>query len=498
MRHPNAHWTAGLILSVLAGCVGVDPRPDYARAGRQITDSTGVAVAFDPSDTAAAQTRVSALLDGGLTSDDAVQVGLLNNPRLQSLYYRIGVGRADVVQSQLLSNPSLGVSTRFPSGGGLVNLEAGLAQNLVDLWQLPLRKERAERALEQVILELAHEAASVAADIRTAYFRAVAAELLVEIAGLNGAAAQELLRLTEGLLAAGAVSRVDVDLSLSEVQATQLSIRAARLDAFERRLGLLRLLGLSGGLDVGLREALPDPPESAPTLEQVLEAAAQWRLDIAAARKELEALSSDLGLQRRRVFQVIEIGVEIEREARGRSNDGRFLGNALRSSLQARTPTLPPELWEEDADSEVTVGPSLTVELPLFDQNQAQIAKAELTFLAAARLVQAMLLDVTHDARVAHERAATAWGIAATYESEVLPLRERNLALAREAFRAGKIPLIPVIEAQRNLQTARADYVSALRDSALAWVEIERVVGRPRSFLEPEQEGGTSTAAEPD
>ena len=47
---------------------------------------------------------------------EAIQVCLLNNPGLQAAFLDIGMARADVVQSGLLSNPSLTALVRFPTG----------------------------------------------------------------------------------------------------------------------------------------------------------------------------------------------------------------------------------------------------------------------------------------------------------------------------------------------------------------------------------------------
>ena len=81
----------------------------------------------------------------------------------------IGMAKADLVQAGLLSNPTVGISLRFPSGGGLANLEAGLAQNIAELWQIPSRQRAASKTLERTILELARRATVLAAETKKAY-----------------------------------------------------------------------------------------------------------------------------------------------------------------------------------------------------------------------------------------------------------------------------------------------------------------------------------------
>ena len=102
------HLTIGLWLlggASLAGCATVDPRLDYARLGRQVTEATGQERVYQPEDDDLIPGLVEELLREGITAGEAAQICLLNNPTLQAALMDIGMARADVVQSGLLSNP---------------------------------------------------------------------------------------------------------------------------------------------------------------------------------------------------------------------------------------------------------------------------------------------------------------------------------------------------------------------------------------------------------
>ena len=124
---------------LLSSCATVEPRLDYDRVAERVAEVTGMGEVYRPGE----QERIAALVEermaDGLTVDDAVTIALLNNRSLQAAFFDVGMARADVVQAGLLSNPSIGVSVRFPSGGGLANIEASVAQNIAELWQIPLR-----------------------------------------------------------------------------------------------------------------------------------------------------------------------------------------------------------------------------------------------------------------------------------------------------------------------------------------------------------------------
>lgn len=132
----------------IAGCATVDPRADYDRAARHVADATAQSELYRPDEDEAVDGQVRELLEGGITCEEAVRICLLNHPGLQAAVLSLGVARADLVQAGLLSNPSLNAALRLPSGGGLANVEAGLAQNIADLWQIPARKRAAGHALD--------------------------------------------------------------------------------------------------------------------------------------------------------------------------------------------------------------------------------------------------------------------------------------------------------------------------------------------------------------
>jgi hypothetical protein len=167
--------------------------PGMDRASQHLEHAIGTETLYRPDDNAVIEQQVAHLTAGGLTADEAVQVALLNNPRLQAAVYRLGISRADFVQSGLFTNPSLSFSLRWPDGGGLTNLQAGIAQNVAELWQIKHRKEAAERDLDRTILDVAREASMLALDARVAYWRAVRADRESDLARENLALGQKLI-----------------------------------------------------------------------------------------------------------------------------------------------------------------------------------------------------------------------------------------------------------------------------------------------------------------
>ncbi|MHC4903451.1 MAG: TolC family protein, partial [Planctomycetota bacterium] len=175
------------LVILAAGCATVDPGPDYDRAGELIERSTGVSEAHNPQEPGPDADELDARLADGMGLQEAVEIALLNNRQLQAAFLDIGIARADLVQSGLLSNPSLGITVLFPFDGGSTDIQAYLAQSIVEIWQMPVKKRAAGHELEARILHVARLAGELAAETKRAYYHAVATRDLLALAKENEA-----------------------------------------------------------------------------------------------------------------------------------------------------------------------------------------------------------------------------------------------------------------------------------------------------------------------
>jgi len=445
---------AGLI--GLAACRSVDPGPDYDRAAEEIRAATGAEHVFHPgADSRELEERVAELLLDGLGLSEAVELGLLNNPTLQAAFHTVGMAHADRVQASLLTNPSLDAVLRFPSSGGGTELEGGLFGNLLDIWQVPRRERVAEGALQRRILELAHQAALLAHDIRVTFVVTTASDRLLEIARENRASAQQLFGLAEARLEASAGTAIDANLARLELLETEVALRDAELAAGEARRRLLALLG------IGPRESGPllvagsddDLPPLLP-LEELEALAVARRLDVRAAAEAVRQATAEVDRQRGLFVRSVDVGIAAEK------------------------------------DGDWSVGPGVRVELPLFDQNQAQVAKALEALSRRELVLVAMKLAVTLEVSSALARAEASRDTVAIYRTDILTRSEETLTLARESYELGKTTMLPALEAQRRLLAARRAYAQRLLEAATALSDLERATGTPREALFTEHQDG--------
>ncbi len=433
---------------MLTACATVDPSPDYDRAVQEIRAATGVQSAYRPGEEDSCAQRARELLDGDLSLREAVEVAMLNNPAIQGAFRTIGMAKADRVQAGMLTNPSLMLALRFPTNGGGTDVEGNLLGSLLDLWQLPARIDTADAALRRQVLQVAHTAVSLAGAVRSTYIDAVTAERLVAIAEENRATAVRLFQLAEERVAARAATAIDENLARLDLAATDVGLRDARLAVLEARQELANHLGLEAlPLACSLGTDFEDQAAPLPSAERLHELAEAHRLDVRAAQQAMEEAAAELARQRGRVVRVFDVGVAAEKEGD----------------------------WN--------VGPAVRLELPVFDQNQAQIAKAADSFARQQQVLETFRLDARRDVGVARARTEASRDTVRIYAEQILVRSQETLNLARESYRVGKSTILPVLESQRNLLAARRDHLQRLQQAATALSDLELATGVPRETL---------------
>jgi cobalt-zinc-cadmium efflux system outer membrane protein len=431
----------------LTGCATVDPSADYEQARGYVaarTEADASSVAAMVEDTLIVDQIESRLVDG-LTIDEAVDIALLNNRQLKAGFYEIGISRAELVQSGLLANPSLGAVLKYPEAGGDPTIEGRLAFNLIDLWHRPARKRVSEFHLERTILQTAHEASRVASRTKTAYIATVAAQGKRKIEQMNLDATEDFLELSLARQTAGAATVAETNTARAEHLEQVALLRSAELYEVETKLRLASLLGLDIGPDeLTVIDSLTPSSELHLDLDSLIAVADTHRLDLWAAKENVRAMEAAVSLQKRLVL-----------------------------------PTLEGSLEYEGRGGEYEIGPGLDLELPLFDQNQAQVSIAEMRRQQADASFEDLRLSAHQQVRAAFNRLVTTHQTARSYKEDILPLRESSLDLAGRAFSAGKTGFLDVLAAQRQLISARREAASWAESSALMVISLEAACGTP-------------------
>ncbi|XXF75213.1 TolC family protein [Myxococcaceae bacterium GXIMD 01537] len=433
---------------LMGGCASIQKERGHAEVAALVEERIGQKTRWNqgtPEDADVAR-HLDALLKEDVTSDRAVEVALLNNPALQATYEDLGVSQADMVQAGLLSNPTFSGSIGFPiSGEGITETEFSLVQEFVDLFTLPLRKRVAQEQFIADTLRVAHAALSTAAEVRKAFSEVQALQQLVELRRMALQAADAAADLSARLRAAGNITELDLAAEQAAAESARLDMAGDELALVEAREHLNRLMGLWGPRTRWtLAGQLPEPPARESSLARLESLAIRQRLDIDAARKQVLLLWNALELARStRYFGRVDVGLHTHRDTDG------------------------PRLF----------GPTLSLELPIFDQRQALIARLEAQHRQGERRLAELSVNARSEVRAARARMLSLRQRTERYRRVVLPLREKVVEQSQLQFNAMQIGLFQLLTARREQVDGYRAYIETVRDYWVARADLERLVG---------------------
>jgi len=442
MMSRSAVRLAVIVLTAAGGgCATLGPDRGRIETDTLVSSRSNPALDWAPSPIADADS--ARLREQPMTPVNAVQMALLRSPRLQQEYARLGLIRADVQEAIQVANPRL--NARRLSGDGLVTTTLGLAMPLVDLLVLPSRVRLARADYERAKREIAASILAVTADVEAGWYGYVGAQQIADMRATVASGMATAADLAQRFFEAGNINELQLKQEQAAASQARIDAARARADAQRARLQLNTLIGLSGtDADWPVSPELPTPVAEEDSAEVLQTLSRNTNLQLMAARQEVLVMEGALAATRRfRLLGGTEIGYERERE-----EDGARLK-----------------------------GPTINLELPVFNQGQARVARAQaLLAQSRARLGQ-LELAAGNAVRLGTERVRVLRAIVETHRDVLIPQRESVVARSQEQQNYMIIGVFELIQAKRQEYDAYQSYLEAIRDYWLARTDLLRAVG---------------------
>lgn len=376
----------------LAGCASYQPLP--LSTGSQLHNTVAD---LDPagSDTS-----------GALDIETVVRLALANNPDLRAARAQQGVAEGQLLQAGLLPNPSVtGAFMPVLAGPGTASAwSAGFSTDLRALITLSSHRDAAVAAARQISASILWQEWQTAGKVRLLVIQRDGDRQMAAILNRAKVLLDRRYRLTRAAVAAG-----DADLTALAPDLAALGDVEKQIDDLDRQSqtrqhDLNALLGLRPGAAVVLRPVSEPPPVDAARVMADLGSLADRRPDLIALRLGYAAQDAK-----------------------------------LRSAILSQFPALNVGLvGGSDSTSIKTFGPQITVDLPIFDRNQGNIAIERATRLQLREEFSARLAATESEVgRLLDDIALTA--------RQLPPLRARTNevrhigAKAEAAFVAGNL-----------------------------------------------------------
>ncbi|HKR32836.1 MAG TPA: TolC family protein [Terriglobales bacterium] len=428
----------------------------FAPVAQNAQERTGRIVTWEREENARQQTleQVRRLLKRPLTANIAAQIALLNNRGLQSTLEQIGLAEADLIEARTIPNPDLNLSARFPdkppSG---TDIEWSIAQDFLSILMIPLRTKIASNELTAVQLRVSDEVTRLVEEAKRATYELQAAQEILSRLKVEQEAQAASLELIQSLHEAGNITDLQLVQQQGEYGQARLEIAQAEAEIRELREKLNRLMGLWGeDTNWKLSPGLPDVRQEDLSVRGLETLAVTQRYDLASAKAELESAVRAARLEKTfRWIGALDFGVDSER----------------------------------DTDSQTITGPTLRLQLPIFNQGQARVVRSEAALRRAYDKFEQEAVEIRSEVRELRDKLISKRDIAQFYRDQLLPTRLQIRDQTQLQYNAMIVSPLELFTARRLEVSAERGYVEAKRDYWVTRAELEQTVGGSLSRKKP-------------
>ena len=374
-----------------------------------------------------------------LSLSDALRQSRAQRGQVATARARMAAARAGIRQAGTIPNPvgSYEYTEDTP------RQHATLDQSFDWLLTRGPAREAGQASLAGAEADSAQLEADLAAEVRRAFYGALAGQAVRRLVEAEAAIADTLAQIAEHRFASGDISRLEADAAVLESQRVRLNLSRARATEAATGAELGRSLGwsdsvaippLAGDLGDGLGEAAAELPAEAqiPGIRAAVAESTAALLRLRATSRAWVPLPSVL------------VGVE----------------------------------WSDPSQPGETLGlVGLSMPLPIWNQGGGDRAAATATAEVAAAEARERRLTTRAALATAGTRLREAEFRAGVARDSLLPAAQRLRERATQAYQAGETGILPVLEALRTEREVSATAVDDLLTFQEAVAEWNRLIG---------------------
>jgi cobalt-zinc-cadmium efflux system outer membrane protein len=442
---------------LLAGCASTNPQQAFAPVQDEVSQLSGQRVVWNQDVDAdhlvndAAWRRLQSPLD----ANAAAQIALINNPDLQATFEELGISEADLVQAGLLKNPVFFASLRFPDvAPGITDAEYSVAEDFLSVALVPLQVKIARQNLAATQARLAHEVIELIAQVKSAFYTYQADLQLGDRLKLILQADQAGADLAQKQQQAGNLNQLGALNQQAQVASAQMALADAQKETITAREKLNRLMGLWGAaITWKATPALPPLPAGDPGTAALEDLALRQRSDLRALKEETDAVGQALALKTNMRFLPVSIDIGAD--------------------------------TEETPDRQRVTGPTISLDVPVFDQGQGAVAKLTAQHRQMEWRLRALTIEITSETREEGRMLVVDRNAVELFKKTVVPLNIQTVNQTLLQYNAMEVNTYDLFLAKQRELDAERDYIDAWRDYWITRTELEASVGGSLREVQP-------------
>ena len=334
----------------------------------------------------------------------------------------------------------------YPEHGDGEFTEISVEQNFLSILLFPMKSQVAGAQYRQLEYRLSQELADFAFGVKEAYYSVLAAEqklkLRQAVLETTDAAAELARRQRE----AGNVNEFFLQSEIAVFLESKLAAAQAQAEVNLERQHLSDLLGFperrsDWKLSAG---GLPYIQLSDPAVDGLGKTALNDRVDLLAARKEVEIQKKNVFLSGVGILDDVDVGYRREKEF----------------------------------DGERSGGPQIRAGVPIFDLGRNSVLGAGARVRQSEFELDALENQVVSEVALAHDRLLVARNSVEEYNNSIIPAKSKIVEEMQKHQNYMLIGVYALLAAKRDEINAREEYIDSLQEYWASRSELERAVGR--------------------
>lgn len=365
--------------------------------------------------------REEELSSAGLSINDAISLSLIIDPGLKAQFEKLGISKTDLIQAGIPTNPRLDTIFQFPrTQCDKACIEVDLSFTLSDFWQIPLRKKIAQKELEIISQETSSMIIDLIMMAKQTYNRCMFEEAQLETTQKIYEHVKQLQHTIELRQLAGLASDYDIYFINTVVALWANKVTDQQLELQNAYLGLRNSIGVEViNKPLHIKQKLHDTTTNVklPDGAKLVQFAKDHRPDVLMKRIKIQQAKNKRSLEKRKIIDNVTFGTAFTR-----GTDGSHL-----------------------------FGPSIGLDLPAFDWNQAQIERAqkeknraEQDLISVVALLEEDVLAIANKIKAQQDKIEI-------YQKEITPAIQQAIEFTKRYSSQMQLDTITFINTQIEL-----------------------------------------------